>query len=56
MSWAGPVSLLPAVGSVVAVIGFYSKKPNVMRYISFLAQGLSILQYKVQYSRRRELK
>ena len=43
MSWAGPVSLLPAVGSVVAVIGFYSKKPNVMRYISFLAQGLWLI-------------
>ena len=32
------IPLLPAVGSVFAVISFYSKKPSVMRIFGFIAQ------------------
>ena len=33
------VPLLPAVGSVFAVVSFYSKHPRVMRYFGFIAQA-----------------
>ena len=33
------IPLLPATGSVFAVISFYSNKPRVMRYFGFVAQG-----------------
>jgi hypothetical protein len=36
----GWYAILPAMGSMAAVIGFYSRRPNVTRYISFLANGL----------------
>ena len=32
-SWAGPVSLLPSVGSAVAVVGFYCKDPHYTRIL-----------------------
>lgn len=36
-TWTGPVSLLPAVGSVIAVFSFYSIKPYHIRLLGFLA-------------------
>ena len=36
----GWYALLPAFGSMAAVIGFYSRYPNVTRYTSFVANGL----------------
>ena len=35
-SWAGPITLLPTIGSIIAVFAFYSKRPNVIRYLSFV--------------------
>ena len=34
LTWMGPVSLLPAVGSVVAVFAFYCQKPQHTRILS----------------------
>ena len=39
-SW---IPLLPAVGSMLAVISFYSRRPQVMRYFGIAAQSLWIL-------------
>ncbi len=36
----GAYALLPALGSIFAVIGFYSRNPAFTRSISFLANGL----------------
>ena len=36
----GWYAILPALGSMAAVIGFYSRKPAITRYISFVANGL----------------
>lgn len=36
----GWYAILPAMGSVAAVIGFYSRRPALTRGISFLANGL----------------
>lgn len=36
----GWYAVLPALGSMAAVIGFYSRKPAITRYVSFLANGL----------------
>lgn len=36
----GWYAILPALGSVAAVIGFYSRRPAVTRYTSFAANGL----------------
>ena len=36
----GWYAILPAIGSIVAVISFYSRRPNFTRYTSFLANGL----------------
>ena len=40
LSWAGFVSLLPAIGSVFAVSSFYCKNEIVMKTFAFPAQGL----------------
>ena len=36
-TWSGPVSLLPASGSVIAVFSFYCAKPLHIRLLGFLA-------------------
>ena len=36
----GWYAILPALGSMAAVIGFYSRRPAITRYVSFLANGL----------------
>lgn len=36
----GWYAILPALGSMAAVIGFYVRRPALTRYISFLANGL----------------
>ena len=36
----GWYAVLPAIGSCAAVIGFYSRYPNVTRYISFITNSL----------------
>ena len=36
LTWMGPVSLLPAVGSAVAVIGFYCKDPHHTRILGLM--------------------
>ena len=36
----GWYAILPALGSMAAVIGFYSRRPTVTRSVSFLANGL----------------
>lgn len=36
----GWYAVLPALGSMAAVIGFYSRKPAITRYVSFIANGL----------------
>jgi hypothetical protein len=39
-TWQGPISLLPATGSALAVIAFYCKKPLHIRLIGLFAQLL----------------
>lgn len=39
----GWYAILPALGSMAAVIGFYSRRPSVTRYTSFAANGLWLL-------------
>ncbi|MBQ9098192.1 MAG: YgjV family protein [Clostridia bacterium] len=39
----GWYAILPALGSMAAVVGFYSRKPVITRYISFLANGLWLI-------------
>jgi len=41
--YEGWYAILPAIGSMAAVIGFYSRRPNFTRYISFLANGLWLI-------------
>ena len=37
LTWAGPISLLPAFGSIVAVFAFYCEQPHHTRFIGLLA-------------------
>ncbi len=39
MGKEGLFAILPAVGSMAAVVGYYHKKPSIMRYISIFANG-----------------
>lgn len=39
----GWYAILPALGSMAAVIGFYSRRPAITRYVSFLANGLWLI-------------
>lgn len=39
LTWAGPVSILPAAGSAVAVICFYAQKPIMTKCFAYFAQG-----------------
>lgn len=38
LTWAGPISLLPAVGSMIAVFSFYTLSTQTARYTGFAAQ------------------
>ena len=40
LTWQGPVSLLPATGSALAVVAFYCKRPVHTRILGLFAQGL----------------
>ncbi|MBQ8858566.1 MAG: YgjV family protein [Clostridia bacterium] len=40
MTWAGPISLLPAFGSALACIGYYMKHPLAMK--SFILPGITL--------------
>lgn len=40
LTWQGPISLLPATGSTLAVIAFYCKRPVHMRIFGLFAQIL----------------
>ena len=40
LTWQGPVSLLPAIGSALAVVAFYCKQPVHTRIFGLFAQGL----------------
>ena len=42
-TWQGPISLLPATGSALAVVAFYCKKPLHIRLIGLLAQLLWLI-------------
>ena len=46
LTWAGPVSILPAMGSAVAVICFYAQKPVMTKSFAYFAQG-SWLAYAI---------
>ena len=37
LTWMGPVSLLPAVGSMIAVFGFYCRNPQHTRLLGLMA-------------------
>lgn len=37
LTWAGPISLLPAIGSIVAVFAFYCEQPYHTRILGLLA-------------------
>ena len=43
LTWMGPISLFPAVGSVLAVIGFYSLDPHRTRVFGLFAQSLWLI-------------
>ena len=51
ITWDGPASLLPAIGSVCAVISFWCTKPINIRLLAIPAQGLWII-YNVIYLSR----
>lgn len=35
-TWQGAISILPAIGSILAMFSFYCRKPQVMRTLSFI--------------------
>ncbi len=43
VSWQGCVSLLPAIGSILAVIGFYSGDPKFVRIWGMIGQSFWLL-------------
>ena len=43
LTWAGPISILPALGSSLAVVGFYLKNPTHTRIIALFAHGLWLI-------------
>lgn len=43
VTWAGWISLLPAIGSVFNVVSIYSKKPLFIRIFLFPAEGLWLI-------------
>lgn len=40
LTWNGPMSLLPTLGSVISVISFYCMKPSHMRILGLFSQSL----------------
>lgn len=51
LTWAGPISLLPAAGSALAVVAFYMRRPTHTRIIGVFAQLLWLIYsvYTVNY-------
>ena len=43
LTWAGPISLLPTIGSVVCVFSYYVKGTLLLRILSFVGEGLWLL-------------
>ena len=43
LTWAGPISLLPTIGSVVCVFSYYVKSTWLLRILSFIGEGLWLL-------------
>lgn len=43
VSWQGTVSLLPAIGSILVVIGFYSSNPQFVRILGMVGQSFWLL-------------
>lgn len=43
LTWQGPVSLLPAIGSVVCVFAFYVKNTLLLRILSIIGEGLWLI-------------
>ena len=43
LTWAGPISLLPAFGSIVCVFGYYLKNTFLLRIFSFVGEGMWLL-------------
>ena len=43
LTWAGPISLLPAVGSIAAVIAFYCRNPHHTRLIGLVSLTLWLI-------------
>ena len=43
LTWQGPISLIPAAGSSLAVIAFYCNSPTTTRIFALFAQGLWLL-------------
>jgi hypothetical protein len=42
-TWAGPESILPMVGSVIMVFGFYNLNPHATRILALFGHGLWLL-------------
>lgn len=40
LTWAGPLSLLPMLGSVIAAIGYWCSEPGDLRKFNFVGVGL----------------
>ena len=43
LTWQGPISLLPTVGSVVCVFSYYLKSTWMLRILSLIGEGLWLL-------------
>ena len=43
LTWAGPVSLLPAIGSVFCVFSYYAKSTILLRILSFIGESLWLI-------------
>ena len=49
-TWQGPISLLPATGSALAVVAFYCKKPIHTRIFGLFVQGLWLAYTVMTYN------
>ena len=43
LTWAGPISLLPAIGSVFCVFSYYTQNTMLLRILSIFGEGLWLL-------------
>lgn len=43
LTWAGPISLLPSIGSVICVFSYYVTNTVLLRILSFFGEGLWLL-------------